>query len=202
LCKHVISVLTTLEDVELLPEKYFLNRWRKDLKRPYKLIKSSYDPLSSNPTAERYAELSKNMLKLAAIAAPNVDHCTEVQSYVDMLTKKLGGQSYEQNPPSQSLPSASVTGNRTIDCMGVEVCSPLVARTKGKRSSNRKVSEVEKAVVKKSKGGNKKESDINQAVVKKSKGGNKKQCDTNPKRQRKEKQVFIVFKVVVCVKVS
>jgi hypothetical protein len=119
-----------------------------------------------------------------------------------MLTKKLGGQSYEQNPPSQSLPSASVTGNRTIDCMGVEVCSPLVARRKGKRSSNRKVSEVEKAVVKKSKGGNKKESDINQAVVKKSKGGNKKESDTNPKWQRKKKQVFIVFKVVVCVKVS
>jgi hypothetical protein len=201
LCKHVISVLTTLEDVELLPEKYFLNRWRKDLKRPYKLIKSSYDPLSSNPTAERYAELSKNMLKLAAIAAPNVDHCTEVQSYVDMLTKKLGGQSYEQNPPSQSLPSASVTGNRTIDCMGVEVCSPLVARTKGKRPSNRIVSEVEKAVVKKSKGGNKKQSDINQAVVKKSKGGNKKQSDINPKQQRKKKQVLIVLKVVVCVKV-
>ncbi|XP_062152243.1 protein FAR-RED IMPAIRED RESPONSE 1-like [Alnus glutinosa] len=122
LCKHVISVLTTLEDVELLPEKYFLNRWRKDLKQPYKLIKSSYDPLSGNPTAERYSELSKNVLKLAAIAAPNVDHCMEVQSYVDMLTKKLGGQSYEQNPPSQSLPSASVTGNRTIDCMGVETC--------------------------------------------------------------------------------
>jgi hypothetical protein len=26
LCRHAISVLTTVEDVELLPEKYFLNR--------------------------------------------------------------------------------------------------------------------------------------------------------------------------------
>lgn len=86
-----------------------------------------------------------------------------------MLTKKLGSQSYEQNPPSQSLPSASMTGNGTIDCMGVDVCSPLVARTKGKRPSNRKVFEVEKA------------------VVKKSIGENKKQSDTNPKQQRKKK---------------
>jgi hypothetical protein len=129
LCKHVISVLTKLEDVELLPEKYFLNRWRKDLKRPYKLIKSSYAPLSGNPIADRYAELSKNMLKLAAIAAPNVDHCTEVQNHVDMLTKKLSGQSCEQSPHSQSLPSAkslssvSMINNGAIDCMAVEVCS-------------------------------------------------------------------------------
>jgi hypothetical protein len=102
LCRHAISVLTKFEDVELLPEKYFLNRWRKDLKRLYKFIKSSYDPLSDSPTADRYAELCKNMCALAAIVAPNVDHYTEVQNHVAMLTKKLSGQS----PPSQSPPSA------------------------------------------------------------------------------------------------
>jgi hypothetical protein len=122
LCRHVISVLTTCEDVELLPGKYFLNRWRKDLERPYKLIKNSYDPLSGNPTADRYAELSKNMLKLAAIAAPNVDHCTEVQNYVDKLTKKLSGLRCEQSshsqslPSAKSLPSASMTGNEQSPC--------------------------------------------------------------------------------------
>jgi hypothetical protein len=97
LCKHAIYVLTTFEDVDLLPEKYFLNRWRKDLKQPYKLIKSSYDPLSGNPTADRYAELSKNGLKLASIVAPNVDHCMEVKKYVDMLIKKFSGPSCEQS---------------------------------------------------------------------------------------------------------
>jgi len=109
LCKHAISVLTTFEDVDLLPKKYFLNRWRKDLKRPYKLIKNSYDPLSGNPTADRYAELSKNVLKLAAIVAPNVDHCMEVQKYVDMLIKKFSGPSCEQSQPSQSLPSSKIS---------------------------------------------------------------------------------------------
>ena len=43
LCKHVISVLIRV-DVTSLPEKYFLSRWRKDLKQKYKFIKSSYDP--------------------------------------------------------------------------------------------------------------------------------------------------------------
>jgi len=182
LCKHAISVLTTFEDVDLLPKKYFLNRWRKDLKRPYKLIKSSYDPLSGNPTADRYAELSKNVLKLAAIVAPNVDHCMEVQKYVDMLIKKFSGLSCEQSQPSQSLPSAPMIDNGAMDCMEVEVCSPLVAWTKGARPSIRKVSVVEKAVGKKS-----------------SKGGNKKQSNTNPEQQRKKKmKVSIDSKVVVC----
>ncbi|XP_062155293.1 protein FAR-RED IMPAIRED RESPONSE 1-like [Alnus glutinosa] len=177
LCKHAISVLTAFEDVDLLPEKYFLNRWRKDLKRPYKLIKSSYDPLSGNPTADRYAELSNNVLKLAAIAAPNVDHCMELQKYVDMLIKKFSGPSCEQSQPSQSLPSAKdlpsapMIDNGAMDCMEVEVCSPLVARTKGARPSIRKVSVVEKVVRKKS-----------------SKGGNKKQSNANPEQRRKRKK--------------
>ncbi|XP_062173728.1 protein FAR-RED IMPAIRED RESPONSE 1-like [Alnus glutinosa] len=177
LCKHALSVLTTFEDVDLLLEKYFLNRWRKDLKRPYKLIKSSYDPLSGNPTADRYAELSNNVLKLAAIAAPNVDHCMELQKYVDMLIKKFSGPSCEQSQPSQSLPSAKdlpsapMIDNGAMDCMEVEVCSPLVARTKGARPSIRKVHVVEKVVGKKS-----------------SKGGNKKQSNTNPEQRRKRKK--------------
>jgi hypothetical protein len=174
LCRHAMYVLTICEDVKLLPDKYFLNRWRKDLERPYKLIKSSYDPLSGNPTADRYAELSKNMLKLAAIVAPNVDHCTEVQNYVDMLTNKFSGPRCEQSPSSQSLPSAKLlpSASMTMTGDGVEVCSPLVAHTKGRKPSNRKVSAVEKA-------------------VKKSKSSNKSATNPNQQRkqQRKKKQV-------------
>jgi hypothetical protein len=149
-------VLTTFEDVNLLP--------------------SSYVSLSSNSSADRYAELSKNVLKLAAIVVPNVDHCTEVQNYVDILVKKFSGPSCEQSQSSQSLPSAKdlpsapMIDDGDMDCMAVEVCSPLVARTKGKRPSTRKVSVVEKA------------------VGKKSKGGNKKQSNTNPEPQRKKEE--------------
>ncbi|XP_062173549.1 protein FAR-RED IMPAIRED RESPONSE 1-like [Alnus glutinosa] len=112
--------------------------------------------ITTQRSENRYAELSKHMLKLAAIAAPDVDHCTEVNNYVDMLIKKLSGQSCEQCPPSHPLPSAksvpstSMTGNGAIDCMAMEVCSPLVARIKGKRASKRKVSEVEKATCQRS----------------------------------------------------
>jgi hypothetical protein len=57
---------------------------------------------------------------------------------VDMLTKKLSGLSYEQSSHSQSLPSASMTGNGVIDCIAVEVCNHLVARTKEKQTIKQK----------------------------------------------------------------
>lgn len=54
-----------------------------------------------------------------------------------------------------------MTDNVAIDCIAVEVCSSPVAWTKGKRPSTRKVSGVEKTVVKKSKEENKKYSNTN-----------------------------------------
>jgi hypothetical protein len=107
------------------------------------------------------------MLKLAAIEAPNVDHYTEVKNYVGMLTTKFSGPRCEQSPHSQSLPSAKLLPSASMTGDGVEMCSPLVAHTKGRKPSNRKESAVEKA-------------------VKKSKSSNK--SATNPKQQRKKKR--------------
>jgi hypothetical protein len=140
--------------------------------------------LSGNPSADRYAELSKDMLALAAIIAPNLDHYMEAKTNIAMLTKKFSSQNCEQSPHSQSLPSASTTGNLAIDCIAVEVRSLHVARTKRKQATKRKVSEVEKAMVKKSK-------------------TNNRQSDTNPKQQSKTKQVSIkLCELVMCTKLS
>jgi len=98
---------------------------------------------------------------------------------IDVLTKKFSDLSCVPSPPFQLLPSASTTGSLAIDCTAVEVRSPHVARTKGKRVSNRTMSAVEKAVVKKA-GGNK-----------------KKQSDTNPNQQvkKKKEKVLIVLEL-------
>jgi hypothetical protein len=124
LCRHVISVLTRL-DVTSLLEKYFLNQWRKDLKRKYKCIKSSYDSLSDNPSAERYDDLCKDMHALAVLTATIMEHYMEVKNHIHMLTKKFSGSltmkfsglSCEHSPPSQALPCASTTCNESIDSM-------------------------------------------------------------------------------------
>ncbi|XP_042952293.1 protein FAR1-RELATED SEQUENCE 5-like [Carya illinoinensis] len=58
LCRHSITVLT-IRKVTSLPPIYILDRWRKDIKRRYSLIKSSYDDLSNNPTGQRYENMFK-----------------------------------------------------------------------------------------------------------------------------------------------
>ncbi|XP_062147806.1 protein FAR1-RELATED SEQUENCE 5-like [Alnus glutinosa] len=42
LCRHSLSVLRT-KKVTTLPQRYVLDRWRKDIKREYSKVKSSYD---------------------------------------------------------------------------------------------------------------------------------------------------------------
>jgi hypothetical protein len=66
-------ICTIRVDVTSLPEKYFLNHWRKDLKQKYKFIKSSYDPLKGNPSAERCFDLCKHMYVLAKLASITPD---------------------------------------------------------------------------------------------------------------------------------
>ena len=73
LCRHVFSVLST-HNITSLPSKYYLDRWRRDVKRIYTLIICSFDALSANPEVERYDNLCKGMHTLAEIIARNVDY--------------------------------------------------------------------------------------------------------------------------------
>jgi hypothetical protein len=162
LCKHVISVLIRV-DVTSLPEKYFLNRWRKDLKRKYKFIKSSYDPLKGNPGVERCNDLCKDMHVLAELASTTPENYMKIKDHIRMLTNQLSGGGCEHNLPSEALHvgyanDLSVTGTMVESN---KVHSPLVKRTREKPPSIRLASAVEKAVVKKSQGKKNQSSDIN-----------------------------------------
>jgi hypothetical protein len=162
LCKHVISVLIRL-DITSLSEKYFLNRWRKDLKGKYKFIKSSYDPLKGNPNAKICFYLCKDMHVLAELASTTMENHMKMKNHICMLTKQLSDLSCEHNPPSQALQVGS-SSNLSVDGTVVEsnrVHSPLVERTRGKPPSIWLASAVEKAVVKKSQGKKNQSSDIN-----------------------------------------
>jgi hypothetical protein len=136
LCRYAMYMLTDILDITLLSEKYILNRWRKDLKQKYQFIKSNYDPLIDNPTAERYSDLCKHMFELASIEATTMDNYTIVKNHVLECYKKLSGPRSEQTLPYQSLPDASTTGNVSND-MAVEsknIISLHVACTKGKQA--------------------------------------------------------------------
>jgi hypothetical protein len=141
-----------------LPPKYYVDHWRKDVKQICTLIKYSFDALSANLEVEKYDNLCKGMHTLAKTTA-SMDHYTKVQTHIDMLIKELHGLNYEPSPeprpPSLVLPNVSLTCNESIDNVdltvdGDEVYSPIVAQIKGGLPHKRKMSTMEKAIVKKS----------------------------------------------------
>jgi hypothetical protein len=97
LCKHVISVLIRLDITSLL-EKYFLNQMGKDLKRKYKFIKSSYNPLKDNLSVEKCLNLCKDMHILAELALTTTENYMKMKNHICMLTKQLSGLSCEYDP--------------------------------------------------------------------------------------------------------
>ncbi|XP_042961356.1 protein FAR1-RELATED SEQUENCE 5-like [Carya illinoinensis] len=137
LCRHVIRVLT-LHDKEELPAKYILDRWRKDLKRDYTLVRSSRDDLSYSPNAYRMNKLNKAFYEISSIAGTSDDGCAKLLTQLS----KLKLEWVEVQP---------VCDNRSTESLGVtkrsdKLKSPVAARSKGRPVSKRKQSSAEKAI--------------------------------------------------------
>ncbi|KAF5481660.1 hypothetical protein F2P56_002297 [Juglans regia] len=62
LCRHAIRILTQLGK-HIIPSKYILDRWRKDVKQKYTFVKSSYDT-SSIDDARRYDRIQNCFYEL------------------------------------------------------------------------------------------------------------------------------------------
>jgi hypothetical protein len=127
LCRHAISMLLSKMHT-ILPPRYYLSRWRKDIKRRYTLVKSSYDTFGVNPNDERYDIMCKNFSKLALLASKSVDKYKKVMKNVDMLTKEF----------CESRPEP----------INITVLSPIKVKRIGRPRSTRMMSILEKKVKK------------------------------------------------------
>ncbi|XP_022861207.1 protein FAR1-RELATED SEQUENCE 5-like [Olea europaea var. sylvestris] len=94
ICKHAISVLIR-NDVALLPEKYILKRWRRDVNRPYTRVPINYDGWISTPEQVRYDQLCLAFTKLADLVAHDEERCQGIMDWIDLQTIDL---SKRQNP--------------------------------------------------------------------------------------------------------
>jgi hypothetical protein len=142
LCRHALAVLT-LKKVKSLPTKYFLDRWRKDLKRAYTFVESNYDAYSCNLDAQRYDCLVKKFSELAMLTSNSEAHYMDVVHCVDMLLAKYNCLRYEPSPPSHHLPSAYSKSNEAIDGVvvkSIRVLSLVAVKCKGKAPFERKKS--------------------------------------------------------------
>ncbi|XP_042974208.1 protein FAR1-RELATED SEQUENCE 6-like isoform X2 [Carya illinoinensis] len=142
ICRHAFKVFQ-MKYIHALPEKYVLERWRKDKKRRYTLVKSCYDDCWVNADARRYDLVVKMCIRFASRVSRNEEHVNAFFHFLDEFEQKLVGV----EPMSCST---KVRENVDAD-KGKKVLSPLVVRGKGRPPTRRKVPMVEKATGKRKK---------------------------------------------------
>ncbi|XP_042947770.1 protein FAR1-RELATED SEQUENCE 5-like [Carya illinoinensis] len=140
LCRHVLAIMR-VNKVKRVPEKYILDRWRKDIKRTYTLIRSSYDSVDARPEVSRYSRIMKVCYEVATNAASSDKNAEDMihklhEMNLGYLTNKL---------PLQTSSNVAVTPvNTTIEGSSKKVLSPRQVRGKGRPPFLRKKSMIER----------------------------------------------------------
>ncbi|KAF5475045.1 hypothetical protein F2P56_006892 [Juglans regia] len=141
-CRHALNVCQ-MNKIHALPEKYLLDRWRKDLKRRYTVVKSSYDDLRQNADSRRYEFVVKRCVKLATRVSSNDAHVTAFMRHLDEFENQFKGLTLES--------SSTKVSETVVTDKGKKILSPHVVRGKGRPPTKRKVPPVEKAASKRKK---------------------------------------------------
>ncbi|KAG7994084.1 hypothetical protein I3843_01G037700 [Carya illinoinensis] len=138
LCRHILAIFSVW-DVRVLPSKYIMDRWRKDIKRRYALIRSSYDDLSGKLAASRYSMLIKLCYEIATNAAECDDNVTN-------MAQKLRAMNLQYiKTETQPAPAQASTEGHDVEVgSSKNVLSPQVVRGKGRPPSKRKAHPIEK----------------------------------------------------------
>ncbi|XP_040990945.1 uncharacterized protein LOC121238170 [Juglans microcarpa x Juglans regia] len=119
------------------------NRHRKDLKRRYTLVKSSYDDLRINADAGRYDLVVKRCLRLAMRVSHSDDHVNAFLHHLDEFEHKFAGLQLESG-------SIKMKENMVAD-EGKKILSSHAVQEKGRLPTRRRVPPVEKAAMKRKK---------------------------------------------------
>ncbi|XP_042992109.1 protein FAR-RED IMPAIRED RESPONSE 1-like [Carya illinoinensis] len=142
LCRHALNVCQ-MNKIHALPDKYILDRWRKDLKRRYTVVKSSYDDLWQNADSQRYEFVVKRCLKLATRVCPSDDHVDAFMCHLDEFKIKFKGLTLESGSSKIKVTTAPTKGKKILN--------PHVVREKGRPPTKRKVPPLKKATTKRKK---------------------------------------------------
>ena len=126
LCKHAIAVLSR-NHVQLLPEKYILRRWRKDVRRFSSKVKVSYNARSSSIEHQRYKEECTAFYDVAEIASKNKESHKNTMGWIEKAMKDV------------SVNVRCDGDDATIDGgSSSNIQDPVVSRRKGRPPSQRK----------------------------------------------------------------
>ncbi|XP_042952122.1 protein FAR1-RELATED SEQUENCE 5-like [Carya illinoinensis] len=145
LCRHILVVFKC-NGIKVLPNQYILDRWRKDIKRRYTLIDSSYAEGAQRADANRYSTLLNICYKMITHAAGSKKHTEDA---TQKLYSMIELYSENQEPPSRTCTGSNNPPSipNATTCAGSDkVLSPLVVRGKGRPPSLRRASTMEKEI--------------------------------------------------------
>ncbi|XP_018857367.2 protein FAR1-RELATED SEQUENCE 5-like [Juglans regia] len=144
LCRHALRVCQ-LKKINVLPDVYVLDRWRKDLKRTYTLVRSSYDDQRDRADARNYERVLKRCSKLATKISSDNEKISAFLRVVDEFETKCEGSTLES-----AYEQMKAKANVVLD-KGKKILSPNVVQGKGRPPIKRKVPPVEKLATKRKK---------------------------------------------------
>ncbi|XP_042958025.1 protein FAR-RED IMPAIRED RESPONSE 1-like [Carya illinoinensis] len=134
-----------LKRINVLPDVYVLDRWRKDIKRRYTLLRSSYDDQRDRSDARNYELVVKRCSQLATKISSDNEKVSAFMRVVNDFETKCEGSTLE------STCEQTKAQPKVVLEKGKKILSPIVVRGKGRPPSKRKVPPVEKLATKRKK---------------------------------------------------
>ncbi|XP_021727910.1 protein FAR-RED IMPAIRED RESPONSE 1-like [Chenopodium quinoa] len=132
LCKHYITILD-VNLVEDLPEKYVVDRWRKDIPRKHTRVKVAYHDPGDTVNVKRFNKMMKKLEPLCETAAmvddQTVHMVIETLSKLQLAVNERRDKKSKENVPVVSTLSSATEGrtfssvrNPAADANAVDSC--------------------------------------------------------------------------------
>ncbi|XP_020253869.1 protein FAR1-RELATED SEQUENCE 6-like [Asparagus officinalis] len=132
MCRHALTVLN-YKDVNEIPSRYILNRWRKDFKRLYYLVYSTSNVMPTGP-AQRYNSIQKSCSIFTEIGALS----EEKFHHVMKILNEARNQAMYDSTLSQSTKAKEI-----------EIGNPVHVKSKGRPIEKMKISTIDQKIKKK-----------------------------------------------------
>ncbi|XP_026452077.1 protein FAR-RED ELONGATED HYPOCOTYL 3-like [Papaver somniferum] len=129
-CRHVIMVLHR-NDIFVLPEKYLLQRWRKDVKRLHTDIQYSSDAWKLTPKQKRYNELCNSFAVLADAASSNDVKFADIKKWIQAQLKV---SNFNEESTCKLNATVETTNSPPIESKNIR--NPPAAPKKGRPKEN------------------------------------------------------------------
>ncbi|XP_024039603.1 protein FAR1-RELATED SEQUENCE 5-like [Citrus clementina] len=138
--RHAIYIMIR-NDSEVLPEKYILRRWRKDVWRCHSRVKTSHELHGCTDEQKRYEKMCVRFAEVANVAARNVESSNLVLNWIEDVRRDLPEPIQCEGNNAGFSGQGSCSNSMGISTNAIEeVRDPEVRRRKGRPPCQRKKS--------------------------------------------------------------